>query len=156
MSKRAGLLAAAAVLVAAVMISLVIWRSGGPSSLKPPSAGTAEEFEFDGATLVSPGIEIVLVKVRGTVLPGYTDWAFLFECREPEGCNADLMLAVDYRSSGRPEKLYITGRVNAAEGEIMRIGRPLRPPTAVDGIDKVVVEMLRSYRDAGPEPTEME
>ena len=156
MSKQTGVLAAAAVILAVVVIALVMRCGSDPSSPTSPSTEAAEEFEFDGATLVSPDIAVALIKVRGTSLPGYTDWAFLFECREPEGCNADLMLAVDYRSSGRPEKLYVTGRVNAADGEIMRIGRPLRPPTAVDGVDKITIEMLRSYRDAGPEPTEME
>jgi len=156
MSKRAGLLAAVAVLVAAVVISLVIWRGGGSSSPKSLPVGVAEEFDFDQEALVSPEIEVAVITIRGTVLPGYTDWMCLLECREPDGCNADIQITVDYRSSGERRVLQLAGRLQAEMGETMRIGRPQRPPTAVDGIDAVTVKVLRSYREGAPEPTEME
>ena len=151
MPTRARWMAVVAAVVVTILAAVFLWR-GFQSARVPPEIPS---FAQEEVTATSPDLAISEALVRGTVHPGYTDWVCLLECLEPEGCRADLRVVVDYRSGGEAQRLMIDGRVDADMGETMRIGRVQRPPVEVEGIDKVTVEVRKSYREGGPEPTEI-
>ena len=149
MPTRARWMAVVAAVVVTIVIAVFLWR-GFQSAPVPPEIPS---FTQEEVTATSPNLAVSEALVRGTVHPGYTDWVCLLECLEPEGCRADHRVVVDYRSGGEAQRLMIDGRVDAEMGETMRIGRVQRPPVEVDGIDKVTIEVLKSIREGGPEPT---
>lgn len=147
MPRRALWLAAAAVLVA-VALAVLVARGCRPGPPGPPA-----DFSEDGVRLVSPEIDLVLVSVRGTAHPSYTDWACLLECREARGCGADVKLVVEYRSAGEKQTLNIAGRLVGERGQTMRVGRAQRPAVAVDRIDRVTVEVVSEVKPTATQPT---
>ena len=155
---RSLVIAALVVVVISVVAGLWLWRgeriSTAPS--QPHQMSTAESFRFEKARLVSPDLEVQLTEIFGTVHKDYTDWACILECRNPDGCQADVQLVVDYRSSGEEKKLILGGRLDADSGQIMRIGRAQRPPVAVDSIDRVTLTVIEPHRSGSPRPTEIE
>jgi hypothetical protein len=94
-----------------------------------------------------------MVSVRGIVHPAYTDWACLLECRDNRGCRADVKLEILYRSNGEARTLIIGGRLEGDPGKTMRIGRVQRPPTAVDRVDQVTVEVVAVVTPGAQRPT---
>ena len=112
-----------------------------------PDASPVEEVAVE-----SPDLDVELRAMRGTVNPGFTDWMCLLECRQRDGCRADVQVKVAYRSLGEARQLIIGGRLDGVGGEIMRLGRVQRPPVEVDGIDRVTINVLRVY--AADEPYE--
>ena len=151
MPTRARWMAVVAAVVVTILVAVFLWRGSQPA----PAPPEIPSFSGDEVTAISPDLAVSEALVRGTVHPGYTDWVCLLECLEPEGCRADLRVVIDYRSHGEAQRLMIDGRVDADMGETMRIGRVQRPPVEVDGIDKVTIEVRKSYREGGPEPTEI-
>jgi hypothetical protein len=149
---------AAVVVVVVAVVVFLVWRA--PSARRQgaprPTVIVPDSIPVDNVTVVSPDLAIELVAMRGTVHPEYTDWACILECRERDGCRADVEVAVEYRSGGERRKLLIGGKLDAAEGEIMRVGRVQRPPVAVDGIDTVSMRVLEIHRAGAPRPTEIE
>ena len=149
MPTRARWMVVVAAVVVTILVAVFLWRGSQPA----PPPPEIPSFSGDEVTAISPDLAVSEALVRGTVHPGYTDWVCLVECLEPEGCRADLRVVVDYRSGGEAQRLMIDGRVDAEMGETMRIGRVQRPPVEVDGIDKVTIEVRKSYREGAPEPT---
>ena len=149
MPTRARWMALVAAVVVTILVAVFLWR-GFQSAPVPPEIPS---FTQEEVAAISPDLAVSEALVRGTVHPGYTGWVCLLECLEPEGCRTDLRVVIDYRSRGEAQRLMIDGRVDADMGETMRIGRVQRSPVEVDGIDKVTVEVRRSYRGGGPEPT---
>jgi len=143
----------AAAVVAAVILVLAS-RSCRPdhSSL----SSTPADFDIDSVTVQSPDLAVELVSVRGAVHPGYIDWACLLTCSEPDGCHGEVELEVAFQSLGEDRTLRLAGRIDAADGEIMRIGRAQRPPVPVDGVNLVTLHLVSSYRPGAPTPTPME
>jgi len=141
-----------------VVVGLWLWRSDSAPSVPagPQSVVVPENFRFEKARLVSPDLRVELTEVFGTVHDEYVDWACILECRNPDGCHADVQLVVDYRSSGEKKKLILGGRLDADSGQIMRIGRAQRPPAAVDSIDRVTLTVIDARRSDSPRPTEIE
>jgi hypothetical protein len=149
MPTRARWMVVVAVVVVILLAAVFLWRGFRPAPAPPEIPSFAQE----EVTATSPDLAVSEALVRGTAHPGYTDWVCLLECREPEGCRTDLRVVVDYRSGGEAQRLMIDGRVDADMGETMRIGRVQRPPVEVEGIDMVAIEVRKSYREGGPEPT---
>jgi len=149
MPTRVRWMAVLAVVVVTILVAVLLWRGFRPA----PAPPEIPNFSQDKVTAASPDLAVSEALVRGTVHPGYTGWVCLLECLEPEGCRADLRVVIDYRSRGEAQRLMIDGRVDVDMGETMRIGRVQRPPVEVDGVDKVTVEVRRSNRGSGPEPT---
>ena len=149
---------AAVVVVAVLVAGAWLWRSrtGPPPLPEPKSVTVPDNIPVAEVALASPDLEVVLVGMRGTVHPDYTDWACLLECRERDGCRADVQLTVEYRSLGEPKKLILGGRLDGEGGEIMRIGRVQRPPVDVDLIDRVSLTVLEVRHPGAPRPTEIE
>ena len=152
MSSRARWLAVAALVVVALVI-LLTWRGCRPA---PPAPPPIESFAGQKVPVVSPELAVGVAVVRGMVRPDSTDWTCLLECREPEGCHAVVQLLVDYWSQGERRQLRLDGRLDAAMGETMRIGRVQRPPVAVDRVEGMTVEVVRPFRRGDPTPTEVE
>lgn len=155
MANRRTLVTVAIAVVAVVVVGLWLWRANAPLP-EPKQVTVPDAIPVEQVDLTSPDLEVLLVGMRGTVHPDYTDWACLLECRERDGCRADVQLTIEYRSSGEPKKLVVGGRLDSDGGEIMRIGRVQRPPVEVDSIDRVSLTVLEMHRTNAPRPTEIE
>ena len=143
---------AAAVIVAVVLVLAFRGSGSAPVDFKSEPS----DFEVDRVAVDSPDLAVDLIGVRGTVHPDYIDWACLLTCAESEGCHGDVQLEIAYRSLGVDQILLIAGRVDAHEGETMRIARAQRPPVPVDRVDRVTLQLASSYRPGAPTPTPME
>jgi len=146
-------LVAATVLIAVAAI-LLYWRGCRPAPPEPTDI--VRDFFVEGVTVGSPDLAVGPAMVRGTVHPGYTDWACLFECREPDGCRAEVQMVITYLSQGEAERLILGGTLQAAPGETMRIARVQRPPTAVDEVESVALEVIATLDPNAPAPTPIE
>lgn len=143
-----------AVVVVGVLAALFFWRGRRQDPLADPNSdGT---FTVSDVPVESPELSIDVGTVRWTHHPDYTDWACLIECREQDGCHAEVQLVVDYVSSGQKQRLTLGGRLDAANGETVRIGRAQRPSVRVDRVDRVTVVVVEAYRRGAPTPTPME
>ena len=140
-------IAALAVVVAAVLL----WRGCRADDVRPPTA--AGDFALDGINFTSPDLDLELVSVRATAHPGYMDWACIIECRERGGCRADVRVRLVYVAAGEERTLMMSGRLDAARGETIRIGRVQRPPTEADRVEAVMVEVAAPYTPGAPRPT---
>jgi len=138
----------------AVVAAFVIWRGRRLAPLADPNSDRT--FTVSDVPVESPELSIDVGTVRWTHHPDYTDWACLIECRERDGCHAEVQLVVDYISSGKRERLTLGGRLDAAYGETSRIGRAQRPSVKVDRVERVTVEVLEAFRRGAPTPTPME
>jgi len=148
-TRRTGWLAVAAVGIA-VLVALLVWRVGRDGR---DADDAPQTFDVGSVSVASPKLAVSDALVRGTVYPEYTDWSCVLECREPEGCYAEVQLTITYRSGGDELKTQLGGRVDAAMGESMRLGRAQRPPTGVDKIERVTLEVATTYRPGGARPT---
>jgi len=146
-----GVLLIVAIVAAA---GLYFWqgRNRTPPLPEPKQVHVPDAIPVEDVAVQSDDLDVELRAMRGTVKPGFTDWMCLLECREREGCRADVQVKVEYRSLGESRQLIIGGRLDGDGGEIMRIGRVQRPPVDVDGIDRVTINVLRVY--AADEPIE--
>jgi hypothetical protein len=144
-------LAAAAV---AVAVAIVIWRGRQLEPRVDPAAKTT--FTVEDVPVASPDLNIDVGTVRWTYHPEYTDWACLVECREDDGCHAEVQLIMDYISLGKKQRLTLSDRLDARYGETVRIGRAQRPSVEVDRIERVTVEVLGAFHRGAPTPTPME
>jgi hypothetical protein len=110
-------------------------------------------FAVDSVPVDSPDLEVGPAVVRATSYRGYTDWACLLECLEPEGCRAEVRLVLDWVGEGAGGRMIVTGAVDAEPGETMRIGRVQRPPVAgFDRVDRLALEVTRLIRADAPTP----
>jgi hypothetical protein len=153
--RTAWLIGAAALIAvaAAILLARGCRRDEAAAPAAPPADFVVEKARFE-----SPELELELESVRGTVHPGYTDWACLLRCEERARCRADVRLHIDYRSGGEPRSLTIGGRLDGERGQVLRIGRVQRPPVAVDRIERVrvqVVAPVAPVTPGAPRPTPM-
>ncbi len=139
-------------LVAAV-VTVVVRRGHRPEPVVVPVS--EESYTTSGVPVDSPELRINVGTVKWTNHPGYTDWTCLVECRERDGCHAEVQLVVDYISSGRKQRLTLGGRLDSAYGETVRIGRAQRPSVTVDRVEQVTVKVLEAFRRDAPTPTPM-
>ena len=149
MASRTRWLAVAAVGVA-VLVALLVWRGCRDGRM---AADAPQTFGVGSVPVVSPELAVSDALVRGTVHPDYTDWSCILECREPDGCHAEVQLTIAYMSQGTEVFVKFGGRLDAAMGETMRLGRAQRPPTGVDEVNLVTLEVATTYRPGGQRPT---
>jgi len=154
MTGNSRVLAVAVLLIVAVVaaVGLYFWlgRNGPPPLPEPQQVNVPDAIPVEEVAVESPDLDVELRAMRGTVNPDFTDWMCLLECRQRDGCRADVQVKVEYRSLGEPRQLIIGGRLDGKGGDIMRLGRVQRPPVEVDGIDRVTITVLRVY--AADEP----
>ena len=149
MAHRTRWLVVAAVGVA-VLVAFFVWRAGRDGR---DADLESQEFRIGSVKVDSPALAVSDAMVRGTVYPEYTDWSCVLECLEPEGCYAEVQLTITYRSGADELEVKLGGRLGAAMGETMRLARAQRPPTAVDEIERVRLEVATTYRRGGERPT---
>ncbi|MDX2438542.1 MAG: hypothetical protein QNL88_16030 [Acidobacteriota bacterium] len=140
--------------VIAVAVAFVLWRGRRLEPSADPDAKTT--FAVNNVPVVSPDLNIDVGTVKWTYHPDYTDWACLVECREGDGCHAEVQLVMEYISLGKPQRLTLGDRLDAVYGETVRIGRAQRPSVKVDRIERVTVEVLAAFFRGDPTPTPME
>lgn len=148
------LLLVLAVALAAAVVTVVVRRGHRPESpvAEPVAEGT---HSASGVPVDSPELRINVATVRWTNHPDYIDWTCLVECRERDGCHAEVQLVVDYISSGSQQRLTLGGRLDVAYGETVRIGRAQRPSVTVDRVEQVTVQVLAAFHRDAPTPTPM-
>ncbi len=148
------LLLVLAVALAAAVVTVVVRRGQRPESpvADPVLEGT---HTASGVPVDSPDLRILVGTVKWTNHPDYTDWTCLVECRERDGCHAEVQLVVNYVSAGRQQRLTLGGRLDAAFGETVRIGRAQRPSVTVDRVEQVTVQVVAAFRSDAPTPTPM-
>jgi len=140
--------------VAAAVVTVVVRRGHRPEA--PVGEPVAEGIHTaSGVPVDSPELRINVATVKWTNHPDYTDWACLVECREPDGCHAEVQLVVDYISSGTRQRLTLGGRLDVASGETVRIGRAQRPSVTVDRVEQVTLQVLDAFHRDAPTPTPM-
>ena len=143
-----------AVVVLAGLAAFIFWRG---RRLAPSVApGAPETFTVSDVPVDSPELSIGVGTVRWTHHPDYTDWTCLVQCRESEGCHAEVQLVVEYLSAGATKRLTIGGRLDAVYGETVRIGRAQRPAVNVERVVGVKVQVLEAFHRGAPTPTPME
>ena len=140
------------IVAVAAAVGLYLWQGDSePPPLPERQVVTVPDaIPVEEVAVQSSELAVELVAMRGNVHPDYTDWSCILECREREGCRADVQVDVEYRSSGEARKLTIGGRLFGEPGEIMRIGRVQRPPVSVDSIDKVTITVLQVFSADNP------
>jgi hypothetical protein len=148
-ANRTRWLAVAAVGVV-IVVGFLIWRAGRDGR---GAGGDSQSFDVGTVPIASPELAVSDALIRGTVHPEYTAWSCVFECREPEGCHAEVLMTITYRSGGDELKVKLGGRLDAAAGEKMRLGRAQRPPTTVDEIERVELEVAGTFRPGNARPT---
>jgi hypothetical protein len=144
-------LAVAIGLLLVVAALALLWRacsSGDHGVTQTPTGFTSEKVR-----LISPDLDLDLLEVRGTVNPGYTDWACVFSCREDGGCRAETRVRILYLSAGEKRTLTLSGHFDAARDQKMRVGRMQRPPVMVDRVVEVTVEVAAPFVPGAPRPT---
>lgn len=152
MSARVGGLVA--VIVAGLLATVLLWRGcRSEPEVAPEMFG---DFAAESVVFDSPELDVALLSVRGTDQTDYTDWAFVFECRERGGCRAELQLLVAFMSEGEERLFGIKGVVDADHGETMRIARIQRPAVAIDRIDRVTLEVVAEAHTPDSSPTPMQ
>jgi hypothetical protein len=139
------LAAAAAVAVAIAVIWILLFRDGEPAPVA--------SFSFENVPVDAASLEVAMDQVRGELRGGYMEWACLLRCLEPDGCHADIVLTVHYRSAGDARQIVFSGTVDLASGARARLGGVQRPPQPVGGVDRVEIAVDRSFRSGDPEPT---
>jgi hypothetical protein len=148
-TNRARWLAIAAVGIA-IVVALLVWRVSRDGR---GAGGDERSFDVGSVPVASSELAVSDALVRGTVYPEYTDWSCIFECREPEGCHAEVLMTITYRSGSDELTVKLGGRVDAAMGEGIRLARAQRPPTSVDKIERVELEVAGTFRPGGARPT---
>jgi hypothetical protein len=134
--------------------AFIFWRGRRLAPTVAP--GLPETFTVSDVPVESPDLKIGIGTVKWTNHPDYTDWACIIQCRESEGCHAEVQLVVEYLSAGATKRLTIGGQLDAGYGETVRIGRAQRPAVNVERVVGVKVEVLEAFRRGAPTPTPME
>ncbi len=147
--RRGPLLAGLAVAVGVLVMVLVLWKCGAAR----PATEQAESFSYDGVATSSPDLPLATDTIRGTLRDGYMDWACLVKCQQPAGCHADLRLTVHYDSGGSAEEVIFHGTIDVPVGARARFGGVQQPVQRVDRIDRVEIEVLRTFKPGDPVPT---
>ena len=143
-----------AVIVVAVVAVLVVRRGRRLEPRAEPATQTT--FTVSDVPVDSPQLKINVGTVRWTYHPDYTDWACLVECRESDGCHAEVQLVLEYVASGKQQRLTLSDRLDVGYGETVRIGGAQRSVVVVDRVERVTVEVLAAFRRGAPTPTPME
>jgi hypothetical protein len=117
------------------------------------SGADAEDFLVESVRTESADLDVTVQQVRGTVREGYLEWACLLQCQEADGCRAELRVTVHFESHGETRQIVFTGRIDADSGGRAQLGRVQRPPTRVDAIDRVTIDVLSRRQPGDPPPT---
>jgi len=138
-----------AVAAVVVVVGVSLWKCGSVEPVVEP----VESFSFEGPTTSSRDLPLVTDTIRGTYRDGYMDWACLMKCRKPDGCHADLRLTIHYLSNGATEEIIFHGTMDVPVGARARFGGVQRPAKRVERIERVEVEVLRTFNPGDPVPT---
>lgn len=117
----------------------------------PPEA--IGEFDVGRVVVDSRDLDLSLLSIRGTSHADYTDWAFVFECRENRGCRAELRLEVEYTAEDETRLLSLTGVVDVDRDQAIRLARIQRPAVEIESIDRITVTVVAPYNPPSSQPT---
>ena len=125
------------------------WWFFGRGAATPPAPGG-----FDSADVAvdSSDIRLRATDVRGDVQGDLMRWSCRLECLEPDGCRADIVVKVFYRTPSGSERVAFDGTIDVDNGGVAGVGGVQRPPAVVESIDRVEVTVRRFFEPGNPTP----
>ena len=137
-----GLLIVIAVVIAlAAALWLVNRPKYAPSRLIPEDDEPVR-FRFNDVSINSPDLEVTEPEVRGSTRSTYSSWLVILNCAEPEGCAGKYSLEVSYHTGGESQRVVIVNRFDVPNGGELRFEGLQDPPSLVDRIDGLTLEVL--------------
>jgi hypothetical protein len=140
-------------LVVVVVLAAAVWWWTRPRPEPPSRQPTRQEpirFHHTEVAVRSPDLSVGDAEIHGAIHPDYTSWQVSMPCDEPEGCAGEFAVEVRYDAGAGSGRLVLLGRGDVPSGGRLRFEGLQDPPTAVDGVDRVTLE-VRSRGRAGAE-----
>lgn len=146
---RGLLLLLVAVVVAAVVLFIL---SRQPSEPETPAVEPPEvvHFSADDVPVRSRDLGVSNAGVRVAIHPTFASWLVRVACDEPDGCAGEFAATVRYTGGGEEHSLALVGRFQASLGGDLRFEGLQEPPTVVDRVDQVVVEVQSRETPGAP------
>ena len=134
-------------IVVAVVVALAaaVWLVNRPKhepSRLIPENDEPVRFRFNDVSISSPDLEVVEPEVRGSTRSTYSSWLVVLKCAEPEGCAGTFAIEVRYHTGGESRRLVIRDRCDVPNGGELRFEGLQDPPTPVDRIEGLTLEVL--------------
>lgn len=139
MKSRRMLWIAVCVLIVGGVVAWWFLRSSSGRS-RPPSG-----FDSAGIPVESPDLRIGVADVQGVVQGDLMRWSCELICREPDGCRADIVVKVFYRSPAEARKIAFDGKIDLAEGDTATLGGIQRPPDVIEAVERVEVTVRQIF-----------
>jgi hypothetical protein len=130
-------------IAAAVAAWWFLGRAAGP---EPVPSG----FDLSGVAVDSPDLRLEISDVRGIVQGDLMRWSCRLLCRESDGCHADVVAKVFYRSPAGTGRFAFGGIIDVEEDGAATLSGVQRPPDTVESVERVEVVVRRAFR-AGEE-----
>ena len=134
-------------IVVAVVVALAaaVWLVNRPKhepSRLVPENDEPVRFRFADISITSPDLEVVEPEVRGSTRSTYSSWIVVLNCAEPEGCAGEFAVEVRYHTGEESRRLVIVSRGEVPNGGEIRFEGLQDPPTPVDRIEGLTLEVL--------------
>jgi len=137
-----GLLIVIAVVVALAAALWLVNRPKHQPSRLIPENDEPVRFRFNDVSISSPDLEVVEPEVRGSTRSTYSSWLVVLNCAEPEGCAGKFAIEVRYHTGDESRRLVIVNRCDVPNGGELRFEGLQDPPTPVDRIEGLTLEVL--------------
>jgi len=141
---------AVCVVIAGAVAGWWMLRRSAPDQAPPTG------FDSAGVTVHSPQLRLEVTDVQGVVQGDLMRWSCDLLCREPDGCRADIVIKIFYRSGGNPRRFAFDGTIDASSGDSSSFGGVQRPPAAVDAVERVEISVRRFFTPEEPTPVAFE
>ena len=137
-----GLLIVVAVVVALATVVWLVNRPKHEPSRLVPEDDKPVRFRFVDVAVTSPDLEVVEPEVRGSIRSTYSSWLVVLKCAEPEGCAGEFAFQVSYHTGNESRQLVIIEQCDVPNGGELRFEGLQDPPTPVDRIERLTLEVL--------------
>jgi len=133
------------VVAVAVALAAAVWLVNRPKhepSRLIPEDGEPVRFRFADVSITSPDLEVVEPEVIGSTLSTHSSWVVVLKCAEPEGCAGEFAVEVKYHTGDESRRLRIVNRCDVPNGGELRFEGLQDPPTPIDRIEGLTLEVL--------------
>ena len=141
MRQSIGLLLLLVVVVAAAVVLFILSRQPGEPAGPAVEAPDVVRFSADDVPVRARGLEVSSAGVRVAIHPTFASWLVRVTCDEPDGCSGELTATVRYTDRGEDRSLGLVGSFDVPVGGDLRFEGLQEPPTGVDRIDRVLLEV---------------
>ncbi len=133
------------VIAVAVALAAVVWLVSRPEhepSRLIPEVDEPVRFRFADVAVASPGLAVGGAEIRGAIRPTYSSWLVVLTCAEPDGCAGEFAIEVSYHTGEASRKLGIVQHCDVANGGELRFEGIQDPPTPIDRIERLTLEVV--------------